>query len=118
VIKGLLKKQTRLVVLMRPSGHEYELELPIRTVTCSRCEGKGSHVDPSVDWQGITESEAASLNDPDFWHSYREGDYDVPCEVCLGRRLVDEVDLDILPPITRDDYLRANDALDHEKQEG
>lgn len=53
---------------------------------CDLCEGKGTHVSPSVDSHGISAEEF--YDDPDFAESYFSGVYDVPCAECGGRRVM------------------------------
>lgn len=71
-------------------GIEIHHELPTKFVACSRCEGKGSHVNPAIDGHGISPEEFAE--DPDFEEAYFSGRYDVRCENCDGNRVFPEVD--------------------------
>ena len=59
---------------------------------CPHCRGEGSYVNPSIDGNGITESEMAELGD-DFWEDYFSGTYDVRCEMCHGNRVIPKEDL-------------------------
>jgi len=68
------------------------LVLPARYEVCDTCEGKGSHVNPSIDAHGISGEEFAE--DPDFEESYLSGRYDVTCYGCGGMRVVPVVDED------------------------
>lgn len=54
---------------------------------CPRCEGRGSHVNPAIDGQGITAEEMDDLGE-DFRDDYVSGVYDVACEECHGLRVV------------------------------
>jgi hypothetical protein len=72
------------------SEEERLTEVPIRFEVCSLCGGKGSHVNPSIDSEGLTAEDFAE--DPDFEESYRGGDYDVTCNRCGGERVVAVVD--------------------------
>lgn len=77
-----------------PNGDgDEELEIAARYEVCDRCRGEGKHVNPAIDGNGITQSEALDL-DEDFWESYRDGAYDVTCEECRGKRVVLVVDED------------------------
>lgn len=72
---------------------EYEEELitvPFTWAVCDRCEGKGTHVNPSIDCDGLTREDFD--DDPDFADSYRAGEYDVPCAACQGRRVMPQTD--------------------------
>ena len=53
---------------------------------CGTCEGRGKHVNPSIDAHGLTREDFDE--DPDFAESYFRGDYDMPCNECHGRRVV------------------------------
>lgn len=71
-----------------------EVPLPTRFEVCPRCHGKGAHVNPAVDGNGITESEMTELeyNDEDFREKYLTGFYDVSCEECGGLRVTSVID--------------------------
>ncbi len=71
-------------------GNEIEASLPAEYAVCDRCHGEGKHVNPSIDGNGITQSEMEELGD-DFRESYFRGDYDVSCDVCHGNRVVLEI---------------------------
>lgn len=68
-------------------GNETVLVLPARYEVCGRCHGKGTHVNPSIDGNGITSDEMDELG-PEFLEDYLGGVYDVPCEECEGERVV------------------------------
>lgn len=58
-----------------------------QTAVCGTCDGKGAHVNPSVDADhGITSEEFN--DDPDFRDAYFSGAYDVRCCECKGERVV------------------------------
>jgi hypothetical protein len=69
----------------------FTLEFPARRVICSRCDGKGTHVNPNIDGNGITGEEMSELG-PDFFEDYMGGVFDVRCEECRGEKIVLEVD--------------------------
>lgn len=66
-------------------GHFTE-EVAIRFEVCPLCNGKGSHVNPSIDAHGLSAEDFAE--DPDFAREYFRGTYDQPCNECGGRRVV------------------------------
>lgn len=67
--------------------HEYEgKEIKFTWDVCPTCEGRGRHVNPSIDCCGLSAADFAE--DPDFAESYMRGDYDEPCYDCGGRRVV------------------------------
>lgn len=63
-----------------------ETQIPFKWDVCPTCDGKGSHVNPSIDAHGLTADDFAE--DPDFAESYFRGHYDQPCNECNGRRVV------------------------------
>lgn len=67
-----------------------DLVVPVKYEVCGTCDGKGSHVNPSIDSHGIGPEEFDE--DPDFAESYFRGDYDIPCAECHGRRVSVELD--------------------------
>jgi len=91
-----------------------EVELPTRREVCGRCNGDGHHTNPSIDGNGITSDEWAEWDD-DEKDGYLSGRYDVPCEECHGRNVVDVVDYDALTPEYRALW-EQQVAYDHEYQ--
>jgi len=69
-----------------------ELNIPAVYEVCELCDGKGTHVNPSIDRNGI--SGETFQEDPDFMESYLKGDYDVPCVSCGGKRVSPVPDYD------------------------
>ena len=53
---------------------------------CQTCGGRGVHVNPSIDCNGITMEEFAE--DPYFYEEYRNRSFDVVCYECKGKRVV------------------------------
>lgn len=51
---------------------------------CSLCEGHGSHVNPNIDYNGLTEDD---IHDYEFMEDYHSGRYDVTCSQCNGMRV-------------------------------
>ena len=62
---------------------------------CDLCDGKGTHVNPSIDAHGISREEFDE--DPDFEEDYFSGVYDVPCNKCRGARVFAVADEDNNP---------------------
>lgn len=84
--------------------YDVECELPWRYDVCPVCEGKGTHVNPSIDASGLT---AADFDDdPDFRDDYMSGHYDQTCNRCQGKRVVPVVDEERADP---DDLKRLDD---------
>ena len=73
-----------------------EEDLPAKFEVCGTCSGKGSHVNPSIDGNGLSREDFDA--DPDFEESYFRGDYDVRCHECDGLRVVPIIDWDHLTP--------------------
>lgn len=69
-----------------------EIELPTKWAVCDVCEGRGKHVNPAIDCNGLGADDFE--DDPDFMEDYRSGVYDVVCNKCGGRTTVLVVDLD------------------------
>jgi hypothetical protein len=72
----------------------HEVEMPIAWEVCYLCNGRGSHVNPSIDCNGLTAEDFAE--DPDFAENYFGGMYDQTCNACGGRTTV---------PVIQEDYL-------------
>ena len=79
------------VLYLEDGGKE---ELPMHWAVCDVCHGKGTHVNPSIDCNGI--SPEAFDEDPDFAENYRSGMYDQPCNCCNGRTTIQAIDWDAL----------------------
>ena len=67
-----------------------ERKFPTEMIVCPSCKGTGSHVNPSIDGNGITQSEMYELGD-DFMDNYLGGTYDIECIECNGRNVVEVV---------------------------
>ena len=65
---------------------------------CPTCEGRGSHVNPSIDCDGLT---AENFDDSDFMEDYFNGVYDVACYECKGLRVSPEILQDNHPEILK-----------------
>jgi len=65
---------------------EKEQIIPAMYGVCPTCDGKGKHVNPSIDSHGISPEEFDE--DPGFREDYFSGMYDVPCVECGGDRVV------------------------------
>ena len=69
--------------------------MPSDIVVCPRCNGRGRHVNPSIDGDGFTGEEWAEM-DEDFKDSYWNGHFDVVCSVCNGLRITAKIATDRL----------------------
>lgn len=59
---------------------------------CPRCRGEGTHVNPNIDGNGITADEWWNEWDDESREMYISGGYDVVCEECGGKNVVDVPD--------------------------
>jgi len=80
----------RIKVIVYDEDESYETTAPGYRVVCPRCGGSGTHDHPAFS-NGITGSEWAEW-EPEERENYMNGTYDVPCEECHGRNVVDEID--------------------------
>ncbi|MEC8474654.1 MAG: hypothetical protein VXZ38_08395 [Planctomycetota bacterium] len=64
----------------------HTIDMPICWEVCDLCNGKGSHVNPSIDCNGLSREDFHE--DPDFAEAYWRGDYDQVCNCCGGRTTV------------------------------
>lgn len=71
-------------------GEEEYATLPCKFEVCRTCNGKGSHVNPSIDAGGLTQEDFYEQGD-DFREEYFGGVYDVTCYECSGLRVTPEV---------------------------
>jgi predicted methyltransferase len=60
---------------------------PSTIQVCGTCRGRGMHVNPDIDSNGITASEMSELGE-DFEESYFSGAYDVICNQCNGNKII------------------------------
>ncbi|HVC17681.1 MAG TPA: hypothetical protein VNE18_10310 [Rhodanobacter sp.] len=85
--------------------------VPAKFVVCQRCEGRGTHANPSIDGDGLT-PEDFDEQGPDFYADYMSGVYDVRCDECVGKRVVLLVDFARMSAVERRawDYSQAEEA--------
>lgn len=74
----------------QPASHPDSVEVRAKFVVCPTCEGRGSHVNPSIDASGISGEDFNE--DTEFHDAYFAGVYDVPCYGCRGRRVIPTID--------------------------
>jgi len=79
-------KMTATVTFEDEDGVEETRTVPIEFSVCPVCEGRGKHVNPSIDCNGLTADDFAE--DPDFREDYFSGVYDQTCNECGGRNVV------------------------------
>lgn len=69
---------------------------PAHYEVCERCRGTGSHVNPSIDGNGLG---AEDFEDEEFAEAYFNGAYDVACYECRGLRVVPVMNEDLSPEL-------------------
>ena len=79
------RQMMRIDVGEDDDGAEIEAWVHFKWEVCDTCEGKGSHVNPSIDCGGLSREDFDE--DPDFEEGYFSGRYDVRCYGCDGRRV-------------------------------
>ena len=82
-----------------------EIEIPKKFEVCPRCEGAGKHTNPSIDGNGLSREDFDA--DPDFEEDYFNGVYDVSCEECHGKRVIEVGDLEAMTDEVREAYKAA-----------
>lgn len=85
-------QMTGTIDLEDDDGEEESVTVALKYEVCPTCEGKGKHVNPSIDGDGLTARDFE--DDPDFREDYFSGRYDVTCYGCKGQRVVLELDRD------------------------
>lgn len=91
-----------LVALHVGDDEEEALEIPFKYELCDLCLGKGEHVNPSVDSNGLSQEDFDE--DPDFEENYHAGMYDIICLQCNGKRVVPIPDADAVPPELKEKF--------------
>ena len=94
------------MIISWEGGDGETVEIKAQYEVCGTCDGKGKHVNPSIDAHGISAEEFAE--DPDFAEDYFRGRYDIPCNECHGERVVPVVSDDE----SEENKKRAQDKMD------
>lgn len=85
----------------------------VRFEVCPLCDGRGKHVNPSIDSNGLTADDFDE--DPDFAEGYFGGAYDVRCNLCQGEKVVpvplDEAVLARIEEFERERYESQQERL-------
>lgn len=84
-------------------GSSVEVTLPAVYEVCPTCRGNGTHVNPAIDGNGLSQEDFAE--DEDFREAYFRGDYDVTCGECGGKRVVLVPDVGRADPAVLAEYL-------------
>ena len=89
----------------QPADWDGVLEVSFKYEVCPFCEGRGKHVNPSIDSNGLTSED---FDDRDFAEDYAEGAYDVTCYECHGKKVVPEIVLPTKIQEILDDWCESN----------
>lgn len=71
---------------LEEAGLDPEQPVRVRFEVCPLCDGRGKHVNPSIDAHGLTRDDFDE--DPDFAEDYFRGNYDIRCNLCGGEKVV------------------------------
>jgi|SRR5215472_7868761 len=102
--------------------HQTKTKSTEKWIVCPVCKGEGTTVNPNIDCHGLTPSDFD--DDPDLAEAYfklerlyfhcQDGDYDIPCNACSGRRVVHPSHLRTLRDNAADRRLAAMEDGDWE----
>lgn len=81
---------TRTVYDSDDNRVEETFTVPFRYEVCDLCNGRGTHVNSSIDSNGLTSEDFDQ--DDDFREDYFSGAYDVPCCQCHGNKVTPKYD--------------------------
>lgn len=106
--------ENRMIATVDFEGEGEETEVPIKYEVCGVCNGKGSHVNPSIDSHGISAEEWSEEWDEEEREMYVSGGYDVPCVECEGKRVVAAIDEERADPeVIKKVEEKIQDKLDY-----
>ena len=75
----------------KEGDYEKDIFLQAKYEVCPKCEGHGKHSNPSIDENGITESEMEEAGE-DFKENYLNGVFDITCLICNGEKVISVFD--------------------------
>ena len=115
--KSIGKSTLTVVIYDDEKDEETDVEFPFKWEVCPLCNGKGSHVNPSIDCNGLTAEDF--YEDPDLAEDYFSGMYDQQCNQCHGRTTVPVIDEDRCNKEQKEwlAMLRENQKADAEYQQ-
>ena len=102
---------TKVTVTLEGDEDTVEVQLPTKWEVCDLCNGKGTHVNPSIDCGGLTSEDFDQ--DPDFAEMYMDGVYDQTCNRCEGRTTIAVPDFELMSEVEREAY-KAHEAQEDE----
>lgn len=97
-----------------PGQYESQTVFLAKMATCSRCEGGGSHTNPSIDGNGLSEE---YMDNIDFMHEYATGMYDVQCHGCRGKKERLVVDYDNLTDAMKKEWADHMESVWRDERE-
>lgn len=76
---------------------EIEEDFPAKYKVCNRCNGHGTHLNPSIGEHAYTSEEFNEFSDEEKEHYFKRGGmYDVTCQNCKGLRVILVEDIDAI----------------------
>lgn len=99
-------------------GNEVEAELPATNEVCAKCDGHGTHLNPSIGDHAYSAEEFAESFDEEEREEYfrRGGRYDVTCECCKGKNVVKVINREACTTEEQKAHLVAYDAHMEEEE--
>jgi hypothetical protein len=94
--------------------NDCEHTLPTKFKVCPLCEGKGTHINPSIDSHGLTAEDF--YEDPGFLEDYASGKYNQTCNECHGLRVIEVVDEEACERQLLKDYLKQQEEIQDDKR--
>lgn len=101
---------------LEPYEFHTQKEVLSKKEVCHQCKGEGSHVNPNIDGNGLTVQDFDELGS-DFKENYMNGSYDITCDLCKGKRVIDVVDLESLSDEDREAYHRNLEEISYQENE-
>jgi hypothetical protein len=92
------------------NGDEVEVELPSKNEVCGRCEGHGTHLNPSIGSYAYSaeEFDESFPTEEDKQEYFRRGGiYDVTCETCKGKSVVQVVNEEACTTEEQKEHLKS-----------
>jgi hypothetical protein len=79
-----------VTVFNSETAEEYQIDLPHTREVCDRCDGHGTHLNPSIGEHAYTPEEFNDSFDDEEREQYfkRGGIYDVTCHCCKGAKVI------------------------------
>lgn len=113
-----MSTNTKTFTLYTDDGDEEEVSFPVKLEVCSRCEGHGTHLTPSIGEHAYTMDEFFDEFDDEGREEYfkRGGIYDVICERCKGRNVEAVIDQEAVKrdPVLAAQYVRLEKQWEEE----